>query len=177
MVISEDNKLNVVKDLYVHWCKNYWNSVYIFLVIQGLLIVALTEVLKATGDVSNETKILSLLILSGIIFSILWCFVLNRKFSYIYHSKEKLKSILGSEIWDDVKSCEDFKKNFWYFSFIESNIIINKILTTGLILFWLIMGYVLNTNFILIIGSIVILFILIWLFSIFYMKYHKKLKK
>lgn len=177
MVISEDNKLNVIKDLYVHWDKSYWYSVYIFLIIQGLITVALTEVLKSTGSITNENLILSLLVMSGIIFSILWCFVLNRKFSYIYHSQEKLKGKLGSEIWDNIKSCEDIRKKFWYFSFVNSNIIINKVLMTGFILFWLVIGYFIDVNIILLIGSIIILFIIIWLFRIFYIKYDKDPKK
>lgn len=177
MVISEDNKLNVIKDLYVHWDKSYWYSVYIFLIIQGLITVALTEVLKSTGSITNENLILSLLVMSGIIFSILWCFVLNRKFSYIYHSQEKLKGKLGSEIWDNIKSCEDIRKKFWYFSFVNSNIIINKVLMTGFILFWLVIGYFIDVNIILLIGSIIILFIIIWLFRIFYIRYEEEPKK
>jgi hypothetical protein len=177
MVISEDNKLNVIKDLYVHWDKSYWYSVYIFLIIQGLITVALTEVLKSTGSITNENLILSLLVMSGIIFSILWCFVLNRKFSYIHHSQEKLKGKLGSEIWDNIKSCEDIRKKFWYFSFVNSNIIINKVLMTGFILFWLVIGYFIDVNIILLIGSIIILFIIIWLFRIFYIRYDKDPKK
>ena len=108
MVISEDNKLNVIKDLYVHWNKNYWYSVYIFLIIQGLIILALTEVLKATGNVNNENRILSLFVLLGIIFSILWCLVLNRKFSYIYHSKDKLS--LDMPIEELVQTVAEQKK-------------------------------------------------------------------
>jgi hypothetical protein len=177
MVVSEDNKLNVIKDLYVHWDKSYWYSVYIFLIIQGLIIVSLTEVLKATGAIANENMILSLLVLSGIFLSILWCFVLNRKFSYIYHSREKLKGILGSDIWDNIKLCEDFKKKFWYFSFINNNVIINKVLMTGFILLWIVIGFFININFILMFGSIIILCIIIWLFKIFYMRYDKGLKK
>ena len=72
---------------------------------------------------------------------------------------------------------EDFKKNFWYFAFIDSNIIINKIFTTGFVIFWLIMAYYLNTSFLLVIASIIILFIIIWLAKAFYMRYNKRSKK
>lgn len=177
MTVSEDNKLNVVKDLYVHWHKNYWNSAYIFLIIQGLIIVALTEVLKATGNVSNENKILSMLVLSGIIFSIIWCFVLNRKYSFIYHSQNQLKEKLGSTIWDNIDNCSDMKKHFWYFSFIPTNIIIDKILMTGFVLFWLIMGYFINVNIITMIVVIVVLFVIIVLVQNLYKKYDTRSKK
>ena len=78
MVISEDNKLNVIKDLYVNWNKSFWYSVYIYLVIEGLIIVALTEVMKSTGNIMNENSILSLLVILGILFTVIWCLVLNR---------------------------------------------------------------------------------------------------
>ncbi len=177
MVISQDNELNVIKDLYINWDKCYWYSIYVYLIIQGLIIVALTEVLKAAGDIGNESKILGILVFSGIIFSILWCFVLNRKFSFVYHSQEELKSKLGNKIWDNIKKNSDLKKNFWYFAFIPYNIVIDKILMTGFIVFWLFMGYFVGVNFIFMIVTIVVLLIIIWLFWLGYKKYDIKLKK
>jgi len=177
MSVSEDNKLNIVKDLYVHWNKSYWYSVYIFLIIQGFIIVALTEVLKATGSVANENKIITLLVLSGLIFSIIWFFVLNRKYSYLHHSQNKLKDNLGSSIWDNIDNCSDMKKHFWYFSFIQNNIIIDKILMFGFILFWLIMGYFIGVNILVVILVIVGLLIFLLLVRNLYKKYDAKIKK
>jgi len=177
MVVSEDNKLNVVKDLYVHWNKNYWNSVYIFLIIQGLIVVALTGILSETGNVSNENRIISLLVLSGMIFSIVWFFVLNRRYSYIYHAQHNLKDKLGSIIWDNIDNCSDMKKHFWYFSFIPTNILIDKILVIGLILFWLIIGYFIDVSIIIMILVIIVLLIVIFLVRYFYKNFDKKMKK
>jgi hypothetical protein len=177
MAISPDNELNVIKDLYINWDKGYWYSVYVFLVIQGLIIVALTDILKASGTIGNGNAILSMLVLSGISFTILWCLVLNRKFSFIYHAQEELKSKLGKNIWDNIEKNSDFKKNFWYFSFIPSSIIVNRILMTGFILFWLIMGYFIGNNLVITILSIIALLIVIWLFWFGYAKYEIKLKK
>ena len=177
MTVSEDNKLNIVKDLYVHWNKSYWYSVYFFIIIQGFIIVALTEILKATGNVTNENKIISMLVLSGLIFSIIWFFVLNRKYSYLHHSQNKLKDNLGSSIWDNIDNCSDMKKHFWYFSFIQNNIIIDKILIIGIILFWLIMGYFIGVNILLMITVIIVLLIVILLVRNLYKKYDSKIKK
>ena len=176
MVISEDNKLNVIKDLYCHWDRNFWYSVYIYLIIQGLLIVALTEILRSTGDISNENNILSLLVISGILFSIVWCLVLNRKFTFIKFSQEKLKNFLGGDIWDNIEKYSDIKKHFMNFSFISSNLLINKILTTGFLLIWIAIGIILKINLIWVAISLIILFFLILIVKLIYDKNLKKEK-
>lgn len=177
MTISQDNELSIIKDVYLHWNKSYWHSVYIFLIIQGFIIFMLTEILKASSTIGNENRLLSIIVLAGIFFTILWCFVLNRKFSFLYHAQEELKSKLGKNIWNNVEKDSDFKKHFWYFSFIPSNIIINRIMTTGFIVFWVILGYSIGTTLVVTLTSIIILLIIIWLFWFGYNKYDKKLKK
>ena len=177
MVISEDNKLNVIKDLYCHWDRNFWYSVYIYLIIQGFIIIALTEVLKSTAIIANENIIISLLVISGILFSIIWCLVLNRKFKFVELSQDKLKNFLGGDIWDNIEKNSDIRKNFKDFSFIRSSVLINKILTTGFLIIWLAIGFILRINIIWFIVSLIGLFILILIVWFVYIKSDKKLKK
>jgi len=130
----ENEKLKTCSDLYIHWDTNYWYSVYIFLILQGALIVAYTQILVNPDVIANESKFLELIAISGVILAIVWIFLLNRKFSFTYWAQEELKTLSKFKIWDNVGG---LKKSILYLSFIPSSFVMNYVLPIGFMMFWI----------------------------------------
>ena len=124
-----NNKLKICSDLFVHWDSSYWYAFYVFLVLQGALIVAFTQVYTTT---SLNGRLTTLLIISigGIVLSLIWLLVMNRKMTYTRGAEDQLKKYLP-EIWIDAKKKQ--KK----LAKIPSSIMVHTILPALFILFWI----------------------------------------
>ena len=153
-----NGELRTCSDLYIHWDTNYWYSVYIFLILQGALIVAYTQILINSNIINNELKYLEGIAISGVILTIVWIFILNKKFAFTYWSQEELKELSGFNIW---KNVNDTEKNIPYLASIPSSIFMNDVLPILFIAFWFILERgILKIEIIAIIGFIFLILLL-----------------
>lgn len=83
----KNDKLIIYSNLFCHWDSSFWNATYVFLAIQGALIVAFTQAL------SNE-RLLIFISLIGAFLSLIWLFVVNRKWIYTDQTEGFLKKSL-----------------------------------------------------------------------------------
>jgi len=132
---SEQDKDRFVK-LFIHWDTNYWYSVYIFLLIMGMLVVAYTQILINSEDIINEPKYLDLISFCGLGISIVWLFVLNRKFTVMKGVLEVMESNVKKDIDNKIN---ERAKNPKYLSFFKSHWLVNYLLPVIFICFWIIM--------------------------------------
>lgn len=94
MVDTQNNGvLSNYTNLFIHWDSSFWNAFYVFLVIQGALLVAFTETFKNYGKFEYNLILYSICFI-GIIISILWLFVMNRKMTYTYGTEKEIKKLI-----------------------------------------------------------------------------------
>ncbi len=77
-------------DLFIHWDESYWQAAYVFLVVQGTLIAALTQIKSLTTD-NSWLLLVFFFSIFGVIISIFNILVLNRKMSYTHGSEDMLR--------------------------------------------------------------------------------------
>jgi hypothetical protein len=126
-----DDKLKGYTDLFVHWDSSYWYAFYVFLVLQGALIVAFTDVYTSNAPNGRDT-ILFIIPMGGLILSGLWMLVMNRKFTYTLGAQEQLKTIIP-EVYISAKKMQKGLANT------SSSLIVNKILPLLFVGFWFIL--------------------------------------
>lgn len=91
----KDDKLMIYANLFCHWDSSFWNATYVFLAIQGALIVAGTQVY-------HDEILLIYISLIGTFLSLMWLFVVLRKWIYTDQSQNFLIEHL-KELYDNIK--------------------------------------------------------------------------
>ena len=100
--IPNEKELSTYVDLFTHWDDSYWTASYVFLLIQGVLIAALTH-LRALTDDNSWLVIAFFFGLFGLAVFASMFFVLNRKITYTHGSEQCPKNLLKS-LYDQIET-------------------------------------------------------------------------
>lgn len=138
MVLDEtegnEKYLKYYSELFRHWDQNYWYACYIFLVIQGAILVAFTQIF-VNITITGRNIVLPIVTIVGIVFSLLWFFVMRRKISYTHGAEKQLREIL-KKMYQDIENLQVGPAK------VRSSLVVHTYLPFSFILMWIILTLV-----------------------------------
>ena len=127
------NNLSTYVDLFRHWDNSYWTASYVFLVIQGALIAALTQLRTLKND-NSWLIITSIFSFFGLGVSVSMMLVLNRKRTYTQGAEKYLKNWLPEMYKEITRRQIGFRCKY------SSAEIMQKCLPVLFVVFWFIVA-------------------------------------
>ena len=76
-------KYDILVSIWKRWDESYWTSFYVFVLVTGLLFAGYAQIYD------REIIIACIISIAGIIISIIWIFILNRKLTHIYLAEKE----------------------------------------------------------------------------------------